>query len=341
MFDLKLKGKSSTYVNILTYFGEYQLAHCFARFRHGTRAQVVDASLRRSVLWRHFIVAPLRENMRARLAAGPDGEELQAFCDWLLQLGEGRLPGPEDGYVQLPPPLVMEANVDAVIGWVFDELAERHADRQWMASRAVLAPRNTRVDEVNAAVTNRFPGEATDLLSADSLVEESERLDIPHEYLNTLCAPGFPPHRLVVKPGMPLMLLRNLSAADGLCNGTRLIAGRVLSPRLLEATIACGKNAGRHVLIPRLPLQPPDDAFPFRWKRRQFPVRPAFAMTVNKAQGQTLGKVVVFLEEPVFSHGQLYVAASRVGRPAHLRFALPPNSRGATHNVVFTEVLGR
>ena len=220
---------------------------------------------KRSALWRHFIVAPLRENMRARLASGPEGEELQSFWEWLLQLGDGRLPGPEDGFVQLPPRLVLEGDINTVIDWVFTDLAERHDDRQWMASRAVLAPRNTRVDEVNAAVTDRFPGEAVHLLSADSLVGDADQLDIPHEYLNTLCAPGFPPHRLVVKPGMPMMLLRNLSATDGLCNGTRLIAGRVLSPRLLEATIACGKNAGKRALIPRLPLEPPDDAYPFRW----------------------------------------------------------------------------
>lgn len=279
--------------------------------------------------------------MRARLVAGLDREELEDFCSWLLQLGEGRLPGPEDGYVQLPPHLVLDADLGTVVDWVFGGLAERHGDHQWMATRAVLAPRNTRVDEINAAVTDRFPGEAVHLLSADSLVEDADQLDIPQEYLNTLCAPGFPPHHLVIKPGMPVMLLRNLSATDGLCNGTRLIAGRVLSPRLLEATIACGKNAGRQVFIPRLPLQPPDDAFPFRWERRQFPIRPAFAMTVNKAQGQTLGRVAVFLDEPVFSHGQLYVAASRVGRPADLRFALPAGSLGATCNVVYTEVLGR
>ncbi|XP_043242049.1 uncharacterized protein LOC122391808 [Amphibalanus amphitrite] len=309
--------------------------------RHGTRAQVAGACLRRSPLWRYFVVAPLRDNMRARLAAGADGEELQAFCNWLLELGEGRLPGPEDGFVQLPPQLVMDADVAAVIDWTFGGLEEHHADRQWMASRAILAPRNTRVDELNAAVTERFPGEAVHLLSADSLGAQDEgELDIPQEYLNTLSAPGFPPHRLVVKQGMPLVLLRNLAATDGLCNGTRLIAGRVVSPRLLEATIACGKHAGRRVFIPRLPLHPPEDAFPFHWERRQFPVRPAFALTINKAQGQTLGRVAVFLEEPPFSHGQLYVAASRVGRPDDLRFALPAGSQGATRNVVYGEVLG-
>ena len=62
-------------------------------------------------------------------------------------------------------------------------------------------------------------------------------------------------------------------------------------------------------------------------------------MTVHKAQGQTLGRVAVLLDEPVFGHGQLYVAASRVGRSEDLRFVLPVNRQGITRNVVFTEVL--
>ena len=138
---------------------------------------------------------------------------------------------------------------------------------------------------------------------------------------------------------MPVLLLRNISAAEGLCNGTRLLVVAVHGGRLLEATVASGSEAGRLVLIPRLTLKPPEDLFPFDWQRRQFPVRPAFAMTINKAQGQTLTRAAVYLVEPVFGHGQLYVAASRVGRARDLRFALPADSAGRTRNVVYVDAL--
>ena len=82
--------------------------------------------------------------------------------------------------------------------------------------------------------------------------------------------------------------------------------------------------------------------YPFEWQRRQFPVRPAFAMTINKSQGQTLRHAGVWLRGEVFTHGQLYVASSRVGDPEHLHFAiLPelPNGQLMAKNVVYQEVL--
>ena len=64
--------------------------------------------------------------------------------------------------------------------------------------------------------------------------------------------------------------------------------------------------------IPRIPLCPSeDDVLPFTFKRKQFPIRLSFAMTIKKAQGQTIPTVSVYLPQPIFSHGQLYVALSR------------------------------
>uniref|UniRef100_A0A8I6YED5 ATP-dependent DNA helicase n=1 Tax=Hordeum vulgare subsp. vulgare TaxID=112509 RepID=A0A8I6YED5_HORVV len=59
--------------------------------------------------------------------------------------------------------------------------------------------------------------------------------------------------------------------------------------------------------------------FPFSFKRKQFPVRLSFAMTINKSQGQTIPNVGVYLPEPVFSHGQLYVALSRATATSNIK----------------------
>ncbi|KAG9460641.1 hypothetical protein GDO78_020514 [Eleutherodactylus coqui] len=76
---------------------------------------------------------------------------------------------------------------------------------------------------------------------------------------------------------------------------------------------------------------------PFECKRLQFPVRLAFAMTINRAQGQSLQQCGLDLENPCFSHGQLYVASSRVGKPSDLLVYAPD---GKTKNIVYLLALG-
>ena len=54
--------------------------------------------------------------------------------------------------------------------------------------------------------------------------------------------------------------------------------------------------------------------FTFQFERKQFPFRPCFAMTINKAKGQTLTVIGLDLQRPIFAHGMLYVALSRTGK---------------------------
>ncbi|XP_050063152.1 ATP-dependent DNA helicase pif1-like [Aphis gossypii] len=151
-------------------------------------------------------------------------------------------------------------------------------------------------------------------------------------FLNSLDLPGLPPHNLQLKVGSVVIMLRNINQPR-LCNGTRLAIKKLLN-NVIEATILKGKYKGEDVLIPHIPMIPTD--VPFEFKRLQFPVRLAFAMTINKSQGQSLSVCGINLENPCFSHGQLYVACSRVGKPSDLFIYAPGNQ---TRNIVYHKVL--
>jgi len=118
-----------------------------------------------------------------------------------------------------------------------------------------------------------------------------------------------------------------------LCNGTRLRV-KTLHKNLIEATIFTGCGMGETVFLSRIPLIPSD--YHFQFKQLQFPVKVCFAMTINKAQGQSLKVAGVDLRNYCFPHGQLYVACSRVSSSDSLVILLP---EGRTKNIVYKEVL--
>ena len=151
---------------------------------------------------------------------------------------------------------------------------------------------------------------------------------------------GLPLSTLRLKVGAPIVLLRNLYSASGECNRTRLIITQ-LGRRCIEDRMLEGEFNSQLRLIPRIKLTTTENDLPYILTRRQYPIRLCFAMTVNKSQGQSLKTVGVDLRTSTFTHGQLYVALSRVTTLQEITILMAENSEGKTNNVVYPEVLLR
>jgi hypothetical protein len=297
----------------------------------GTMADELKACLKASYLWRHVTKLGLKTNMRVHLQGDVSAGD---FAEQLLTIGNGKAPvDPTSGLISISNNFcnVVES-IEMLKSSVFPHIKINFKDHQWLCQRAILAPKNSSVNAINLQIQQQLPGETTSYKSIDTVTDVNEAVQYPTEFLNSLEPSGMPLHNLLLKIGSLIMLLRNLDPPR-LCNGTRLCV-KSLMPHVIEATILTGCAKGDDVFIPRIPMIPSD--MPFEFKRLQFPVRLAFAMSINKAQGQSLKVAGINLETPCFSHGQLYVACSRVGAGKNLYVFAPD---GKTKNIVYPTAL--
>jgi hypothetical protein len=238
-----------------------------------------------------------------------------------------------------------ENTVDSLIDTIYPNIhIPGHSD-QYFSERIILSTMNERVNRLNETVLTKFPGPAQ-LFSSVDFIPNSEQtgendplLNYPVEYLNEINSGSLPLTKLELKIGCPVIVLKNLDAANGVCNGSRGILTRC-SNRVLEVGLITGDHAGQTVFIIRVANQPREDENAFKFTRQQFPIRVCFSMTINKSQGQSVKFVGLDLRSPVFTHGQFYVAVSRVTSVSNIKAIWNEEDEEAKiKNVVYKEVL--
>jgi hypothetical protein len=187
----------------------------------GSHANIISASIKNSYLWEYVEVFRLLENMRVSddVAVHPDLGN-RTFVYWLLCLGNNELETIDEDYIKCPDMMVFPlADTRAMVVAIYPRLHEGQATNEYLHERAILAPRNKEVSLINVMVLSYLPGTQVDFLSGDSVEDTEVANTYLSKFLNTLEVSGMPSHKLLLKIGAPVILLRNLDPLAGYAMG--------------------------------------------------------------------------------------------------------------------------
>uniref|UniRef100_A0A183C0L1 ATP-dependent DNA helicase n=1 Tax=Globodera pallida TaxID=36090 RepID=A0A183C0L1_GLOPA len=265
-------------------------------------------------------------------------------------------------YVQLCPSICLGSE-EALIEFVFgDALKDPLANIVQLRGAAILCPLNKDTFKLNAELMKRIsnalatPAQQSErvYVSVDTVDPDSPMdvlaLNVAERYIENIYGKtpsGMPEHILELKVGAVMMVIKNISVAHGLCNGTRVqiiaLGDNIITCRYIQGPRAGtefkmyrhrfrfggrGREATRHGAV--------------KWTRLQFPLRPGFVITTHKAQGQTLARVGVHLSSSqCFAHGQFYVAMSRVRTSDDIRVLTSARSSNCVQNWVVEAVVDK
>jgi ATP-dependent DNA helicase PIF1 len=164
--------------------------------------------------------------------------------------------------------------------------------------------------KINTNVT----GDALVASAFDDMTTNRDLDAYPPEYIANLTLHGVPPSNLNLKVKGRYMIMKNYDGKRGAINGT--LCEMMKCPRhVLQVRLLTGNQEGRIIMLPRcsFTVTTENSGLPFQFCRVQFPIIPAYCVTVHKAQGQSLVRAGLYIDRDCFTHGQLYTALSRVG----------------------------
>ena len=217
----------------------------------GTRTNIIESCIKASRLWRNFTKLTLTINMRS--------EGQAEHNKWLLKVGMGNLPTVpgifEEDTIQIPQQMVA---TEDLITSIFGNVQQMSVED--LSKRVILAPTNAQTLEMNRRIIELMPGNPEIYYSVDSVVSEdpNDTLNFPVEFLHDQTPSGIPPHVLLLKKGVIIMLLRNI-------NPKKVYAREhdKLARNFIKAKIILECNIGDMVFILRIDLAPPDTTLLF------------------------------------------------------------------------------
>ena len=272
-----------------------------------------------------------RTKVRADLEAdGTNGALIRKWAEWLLQ--DATLATSEEAQAhlkrkdvtQVPQEVLAKAkDAESLVCEIYPNLDHEHS-REDSRDTVILAPTSKTVNLLNEFALARIRRKVQLCYNEDSVADQDDETKFTDVVFNGLNPTGFAKSRLQFKEGIPVVVLRNLAPIQEICNGTRLVVEHVVKfavrARILNRPEKFKNNS---FYVPRTPLfNEPGYYSALELVRKQLTVRLAYAMTVNKSQGQMFKRGGLYLSTPVFSHGQLYVTFLRVGHQNFMKVCL-------------------
>lgn len=305
----------------------------------GTRSETIYAYLQHALIWPQLERLQLRQNMRLDLESSPEN---LCLGTWLQEISHN----PQyHSLTALPNSLSTTISLPTFVERIYPttDLITAPSDSAFFLSHTILSIHNKSIYKLNNILFNRISRITTIQHSFDSCVIDNNNQiysnKITPEFLNSIQSSGLPLGNLHLKIGAPIIILRNIDPINGLCNGTRCTVSRITS-RCLEVRLNNPGIGNLYRLIYRCKLTADRNGLLFILIRHQFSIRLVYAMTINKAQGQSLSHVGINLRVQPFSHGQLYMALSRTINAENISLLLSPyNINRKIDNVVYPEVL--